>query len=61
MSKFVEVLLKILTLGIYGIGKTRRVVKRYDKEGNLRVDKDIYREYDFDVEPKNDVNDESTL
>lgn len=61
MSNFVEVLLKILTLGIYGIGKTRRVVKRYDKEGNLRVDKDVYREYDFDVEPKNDVKDESTL
>lgn len=54
MSKFVEVLLKILTLGIYGVGKTRRVVKRYDKEGNLRVDKDVYREYDFDVEPKNE-------
>lgn len=52
MSKFVSVLLKILTFGIYGKGKTTKDVVRYRKDGTLKVDKTIVRDYDFNVEPK---------
>lgn len=44
MSNFGTALLKILTLGIYGSGKVKKDVKRYRKDGVLRVDKSIERE-----------------
>lgn len=51
MSKFVDVLLKIFTFGLYGKGKTKKSIVRYRKDGTVRVDKDIVRDYDFEVEP----------
>lgn len=37
-------LLKILTFGLYGSGKSKKMVKRFRKDGKLRVDKVIERE-----------------
>lgn len=51
MSKFLTVLLKILTFGIYGKGKTTKDVVRYRKDGTVKVDKTVVRDYDFEVEP----------
>lgn len=44
MSNFGELLLKVLTFGLYGRGKVSKDVKRYRKDGNLRVEKSIDRE-----------------
>lgn len=44
MSKFGTALLNILTFGLYGAGKSKKEVKRYRKDGLLRVDKSIERE-----------------
>lgn len=43
MSSFVEGLLRVLTLGLYGRGSSRKEIKRYRKDGNLKVSKDIER------------------
>ena len=44
MSSFGEALLKILTFGLYGSGKSKKSVKRYTKDGVLRIDKEVERE-----------------
>lgn len=44
MSNFGEFLLKLLTLGLYGRGKVSKDVKRYRKDGKLRVEKSIDRD-----------------
>lgn len=44
MSNFATILLKILTLGLYGRGKSSKQIKRYREDGTLRVEKNIQRE-----------------
>lgn len=44
MSSFLDGLLRVLTLGLYGRGSSRKEIKRYRKDGKLKVHKDIERD-----------------
>lgn len=44
MSSFVESLLRVITFGLYGRGKSSKNVKRYTKDGVLRVEKNVERQ-----------------
>lgn len=43
-SSFLDGLLRVLTLGLYGRGSTRKKVKKYRKDGQLRIDKEVERQ-----------------
>lgn len=60
-NSFFEGLLRVLTLGLYGRGRASKKIKRYTKDGVLRVEKEIDRQGIGAISNNSDIINSQTL